>query len=396
MTTIRVTSRNAAGVAVPGARVVVRLVAGPRPTDPGYFLTGDYSITSESHTVTGSTGLKVLTLPPTDGISPDGCFYEIATVTGTNVAKRTIIVPDSGTYDWGDPAIQVITPVPPEWEPIVGDGLARQLDVEPGETTIIGSTVGIVDYDALRVLPGAGRASIQLPNDVDEGQRVLIFARLGEGDDRLGPIVRYFSGVPAITDDLTEPLSVFATERGDLDFSGAAAVTVTWRYVDPDGDETLFPVTIDELYTPDADGFEALKADLAAAVSSVASVVLTAGYQLQTIVGGPLVRLEMLDPGNDLGLSALGSTDGTEGLVGLSGGFADGTDGGYAWGDNEDPANQYLEAYWDGTAWMAVTIAQAALVATYYPADSADWTGTDPATTAEALDRIAAALGPIA
>ncbi len=109
MTTIRVTSRNAAGVAVPGARVVVRLVAGPRPTDPGYFLTGDYSITSESHTVTGSTGLKVLVLPPTDGISPDGCFYEIATVTGTNVAKRTIIVPDSGTYDWGDPAIQVIS-----------------------------------------------------------------------------------------------------------------------------------------------------------------------------------------------------------------------------------------------------------------------------------------------
>jgi hypothetical protein len=395
MTTIRVTSRNAAGVAVPGARVVVRLVAGPRPTDPGYFLTGDYSITSESHTVTGSTGLKVLTLPPTDGISPDGCFYEIATVTGTNVAKRTIIVPDSGTYDWGDPAIQVITPVPPEWEPIVGDGLARQLDVEPGETTVIGSTDGIVDYDALRVLPGAGRASIQLPHDPDEGQAVVIFAAMGAGD-RLGPIVRYFSGVPAITDDLTEPLGTFTTARGNLDFSGAAAVTVTWRYVDPDGDETLFPVTIDEAYTPDLDGFFALLADISAPVSAVATAVAVDAYQLRTIAGGPLVRLEMLDPGNDLGLSALGSTDGTEGLVGLSGGFADGTDGRYAWGDNEDPAKQYLEAYWDGTAWMAVTIAQAALVATYYPADSADWTGTDPATTAEALDRIAAALGPIA
>ncbi len=34
--------------------------------------------------------------------------------------------------------------------------------------------------------------------------------------------------------------------------------------------------------------------------------------------------------------------------------------------------------------------------ARYTPADAADWTGTPPATIAEALDRIAAALGPIA
>jgi len=34
--------------------------------------------------------------------------------------------------------------------------------------------------------------------------------------------------------------------------------------------------------------------------------------------------------------------------------------------------------------------------ASYTPADSADWTGADPTTVAEALDRIAAALGPIA
>jgi len=32
----------------------------------------------------------------------------------------------------------------------------------------------------------------------------------------------------------------------------------------------------------------------------------------------------------------------------------------------------------------------------YAPASPADWTGTPPATLAEALDRIAAALGPIA
>lgn len=32
----------------------------------------------------------------------------------------------------------------------------------------------------------------------------------------------------------------------------------------------------------------------------------------------------------------------------------------------------------------------------YTPADSANWTGADPTTIAEAIDRIAAALGPIA
>ena len=33
---------------------------------------------------------------------------------------------------------------------------------------------------------------------------------------------------------------------------------------------------------------------------------------------------------------------------------------------------------------------------TYTPADSSKWTGADPTTVAAALDRIAAALGPIA
>lgn len=31
----------------------------------------------------------------------------------------------------------------------------------------------------------------------------------------------------------------------------------------------------------------------------------------------------------------------------------------------------------------------------YTPAETTDWTGADPTTIAEALDRIAAALGPI-
>ena len=156
MTTIRVTSRNAAGVAVPGARVVVRLVAGPRPTDPGYFTTGDYSITSESRTVTGSTGLKVLTLPPTDGFSPDGCFYQSSTVIGADVAKRTITVPATGTYDWGDPAIQVLTPVPPEWVSVANDtallhcGVLLEFDVT---ATWFAATASLVAVGDRAVVP---------------------------------------------------------------------------------------------------------------------------------------------------------------------------------------------------------------------------------------------------
>lgn len=35
-------------------------------------------------------------------------------------------------------------------------------------------------------------------------------------------------------------------------------------------------------------------------------------------------------------------------------------------------------------------------LSSYTPANATDWTGTPPTTLAEALDRIAAALGPIA
>lgn len=47
----------------------------------------------------------------------------------------------------------------------------------------------------------------------------------------------------------------------------------------------------------------------------------------------------------------------------------------------------------------AETSAQGAATAggtAYTPANASDWTGTAPTTVAEALDRIAAALGPIA
>lgn len=50
------------------------------------------------------------------------------------------------------------------------------------------------------------------------------------------------------------------------------------------------------------------------------------------------------------------------------------------------------------TAQTAAEAAQAAAeaAAAYTPAVTANWTGADPTTVAEALDRIAAALGPIA
>jgi hypothetical protein len=45
---------------------------------------------------------------------------------------------------------------------------------------------------------------------------------------------------------------------------------------------------------------------------------------------------------------------------------------------------------------LAILDASEGDAANYTPSDSANWTGTDPTTIAEAIDRIAAALGPIA
>lgn len=319
MTTIRVTSRNAAGVAVPGARVVVRLVAGPRPTDPGYFTTGDYSITSESHTVTGSTGLKVLVLPPTDGISPDGCFYEIATVTGTNVAKRTIIVPDSGTYDWGDPAIQVLTPVPPEWESssgplptlvIPGDDLTR-LDID-------GYASGVTVVVAPQATPADTHGFLDLGRPTGSGKRVdLTFAA---GASYIGVGWVDDDEQPALLPNVAQTILAGVLTRGDADFA-ADPFDVT---VDVDG--TPYTSTVDEDFPLDGSDPDALLHVIEAVFAAPldAEVVQLVDFSATALTGtiattavGSSVTIEITDPGDGdpIGLTGIEALPGATGAV---------------------------------------------------------------------------------
>ena len=52
---------------------------------------------------------------------------------------------------------------------------------------------------------------------------------------------------------------------------------------------------------------------------------------------------------------------------------------------------------WDGESWILVpNVPTPGSQFPYMPNDPADWSGAPPITVAEALDRIAAALGPIA
>lgn len=55
-----------------------------------------------------------------------------------------------------------------------------------------------------------------------------------------------------------------------------------------------------------------------------------------------------------------------------------------------------LDVIWTVLGWYSGTGPLSASTVAYTPADSANWTGADPTTIAEAIDRIAAALGPIA
>ena len=109
---ITVTARDAAGDPIPRAKVTVRLVAGPRPTDPGFAIDDNHTIVTGSEHLTNQAGNLELDLASTDDgeMDPPGCFYLI-TAAG---AKRTIEVPATGDYDWGDPDIALIDPASPE------------------------------------------------------------------------------------------------------------------------------------------------------------------------------------------------------------------------------------------------------------------------------------------
>jgi hypothetical protein len=109
---ITVTARDAAGDPIPRAKVTVRLVAGPRPTDPGFAIDDNHTSVTGSEHLTNQAGNLELDLASTDDgeMDPPGCFYLI-TAAG---AKRTIEVPATGDYDWGDPDIALIDPASPE------------------------------------------------------------------------------------------------------------------------------------------------------------------------------------------------------------------------------------------------------------------------------------------
>jgi hypothetical protein len=332
MTTIRVTSRNAAGVAVPGARVVVRLVAGPRPTDPGYFTTGDYSITSESRTVTGSTGVKSLDLPPTDGFSPDGCFYQISTVIGADVAKRTIIVPDTGDYDWGDPTIQVITPVPPEY----ASGRAPVLAPLPGgERTVLTCTAGRPDVDVFVNNPDGLQGALDLRDPaLCPGHRVAIVS--GDGAVPLS----VFWTIPDWPATLTWGADMFAAFGGltDLDFSGAP-FTVTF-----DDDGVTKTHTVDSDYPASFAGLNQLMTEMMTAVgctyrqhfnSNAVSFVAVAS-SAATGTGAELT-ITSVTGGDPLDLASATPEDGWPGAV-----FAiDGTAGALDWEYSEYGVSDY-------------------------------------------------------
>lgn len=109
---ITITARDAAGIPIPRAKVTVTLVAGPRPTDPGFVIDDNHTIVTGSQHLTNQAGNLELDLASTDDgeMDPPGCFYLI-TAAG---ARRTIEVPATGDYDWGDPDIALIDPASPE------------------------------------------------------------------------------------------------------------------------------------------------------------------------------------------------------------------------------------------------------------------------------------------
>jgi len=153
---ITVTARDAAGDPIPRAKVTVRLVAGPRPTDPGFVIDDNHTIVTGSEHLTNQAGNLELDLASTDDgeMDPPGCFYLI-TAAG---AKRTIEVPATGDYDWGDPDIALIDPASPDASHgLPAGGTDGQVLTKVGTTPYsagwedaasAGSGVSQVDFDA--------------------------------------------------------------------------------------------------------------------------------------------------------------------------------------------------------------------------------------------------------
>lgn len=114
MTTIDVDLTHPTGGAAGDKLVTVELIAGPT----GAAHHDDSEILGAArHHHTNPAGHLSLDLVPNANLEPDGTFYRIR----SGGATWNITVPATGgPYDLGDPAIQVVTPVPPDWVPLEG------------------------------------------------------------------------------------------------------------------------------------------------------------------------------------------------------------------------------------------------------------------------------------
>lgn len=148
MTIVDVRARDAAGRPLTGVEVVVRLVAGQRPSDPGHLANGDGTVVEVARRRTNAAGHVELELVPNveieprDDTDPDAVealtYYDVT----VGAARRAIVVPPAGRFDWSDPAIAVVVPVPPDWVPPGGSRtLAGLTDVDV-DTAEVGEVLG--------------------------------------------------------------------------------------------------------------------------------------------------------------------------------------------------------------------------------------------------------------
>lgn len=119
MTTITITASDETGALAAYTKGTVTLVSDSR--NVAHITGGGEMIVGPGAFRLDADGTVDLTLTPTSDLTPEGCYYEVRLGTGH---RWWITVPDSGTYEIGADAIQVLPEdqVPPGLYPSSGGG----------------------------------------------------------------------------------------------------------------------------------------------------------------------------------------------------------------------------------------------------------------------------------